>query len=135
MNIFEYATRNKLRFESEAGYLTVEQLWDLKLTSTRGVSLDSVGRGIRKKLREQEDESLVENTSTKASKELAIQFEIVKTIIATIQEEKREATKKAARQIEAARLREILAKKSEEKLDNMSEDEIKARLAELDSVI
>ena len=36
MNIFEYATRAKLRFASSRGDLTVEQLWDVPLRSTDG---------------------------------------------------------------------------------------------------
>ena len=35
-NIFEYATRSKLRFQSSHGVLTVEQLWEVPLRSKAG---------------------------------------------------------------------------------------------------
>jgi hypothetical protein len=36
MNIFEQATRAKIRFSTPVGMLSVEDLWDLPLTSTQG---------------------------------------------------------------------------------------------------
>ena len=42
MNIFEQASREKIRFSGSTGYLTVEQLWELPLTGD--ISLDTVSR-------------------------------------------------------------------------------------------
>ena len=41
MNLFEIASRKKLRIPTTKGDLTVEQLWDLPLKST-GLSLDKI---------------------------------------------------------------------------------------------
>lgn len=40
--MFQQATRLKLRFSTSQGQLTVEDLWDIPLTSTRNASLDSI---------------------------------------------------------------------------------------------
>lgn len=63
--------------------------------------------------------------------ELELKFNIVKEIITDKLKEKadREAAKNKA--VEKARLTELLAKKQSEKLESLSEDEIKRRLAEL----
>ena len=42
-DIFKQATKLKLRFSSVRGDLTVEDLWDLPLTSKSNLSLDGVG--------------------------------------------------------------------------------------------
>lgn len=39
MNMFEFATRSKLRFTSARGELTAEQLWDVPLRSRDDFSL------------------------------------------------------------------------------------------------
>lgn len=69
MNIFELATRQKLRFASAKGDLTTEQLWDLPLlisSPTRDVKvdLDTLARSINHELKAQAEESFV---STKAN--------------------------------------------------------------------
>ena len=73
--IFEYATRNKVRFPFE-GMISVEDLWDLSLTN-----LDSIYKTLNKQVKQSEEESLL---STKASvdTELEVQIAIVKHIVA-----------------------------------------------------
>ena len=50
MNLFEIASRNKLRVPTTKGDLTVEQLWDLPLKSANGLSLDSIAIALNKQL-------------------------------------------------------------------------------------
>ena len=54
MNIFEEATRSKLRFDSLAGKLSVEQIWDLPLKEKKGVvdNLDRIAIATNKQLQE-----------------------------------------------------------------------------------
>ena len=47
-NLFLQATREKFRFESSKGDLSVEQLWDLPLTSRTGFDLDTVAKAVNK---------------------------------------------------------------------------------------
>lgn len=131
MNNFEYATRYGLRFESTQGLLTVEDLWKLPLTSTKSSSLDSIGQGIRRRLRATEEDSLVTPKDTQATKGLTIMFEIVKHIIDVKQAESASKRMRAEKKLQEERLKEILAKKQAESLENLTEEEIRSRLAEL----
>lgn len=76
-------------------------------------------------------ENLFVANDAPSNTELELKFNIVKEIITDKLKEKadREAAKNKA--VEKARLTELLAKKQSEKLESLSEDEIKRRLAEL----
>ncbi len=54
MNIFENASKTKVRFETSKGEVSVEELWDLSLTS-----LDSIAKVISKELKEASEESFI----------------------------------------------------------------------------
>jgi hypothetical protein len=65
MNIFEYATRNRLRFASVRGELTVEQLWnDVPLRSRDDFNLNVVAKSANKALKDISEESFVETART-----------------------------------------------------------------------
>ena len=80
MENFERATRLKLRFQTNAGLLAVEDIWDLPLTSQRGASLDELAKGLRRKLKETEEESFVVKTNA-VNNELQLAFDIVNHVI------------------------------------------------------
>jgi len=63
--MFEKASRSKLRFMSTKGLLTVEDLWDIPLTSKNGVSLDDIAKSLHKQIKESEETSFVEEVSKK----------------------------------------------------------------------
>ena len=93
MPLFENAVRNKFRFNSTKGSLTVEDLWDLPLTSTKGSSLDSIAKLINKDLKSEEEESFVNPSSNSKAKLLQNKLDIVKRVIQVKQEEN-EASRK-----------------------------------------
>lgn len=133
MNIFEIASRKKLRFPSIKGELTVEQLWDLPLQSVNKFDLDSVARAVNSQLKAVTEESFVA-TSTSPEKSLyELQLDIVKHMIATRLAENEAARLKTARAEELKKLTDILADKQDEALKSMSPDQIKARIAKLQS--
>lgn len=130
MDLFEYASRNKLRFPSLKGQLAVEQLWDLPLTAGNGFSLDAVARQVNNDLKEVNEESFV-TTSNPERPALEAKLDIVKHIIAWKQEQnalKRDAATKAEQR---EKLRQILRDKKDKSLENLSEAELEARLTEL----
>lgn len=68
---------------------------------------------------------------TPSNTELELKFNIVKEIITDKLKEKADRETAKNKAAEKARLTELLAKKQSEKLESLSEDEIKRRLAEL----
>lgn len=130
MNIFEYATRTKMRFETprQAAVINVEDLWDLPLTSSKpnGISLDGVARIIAGKLNEHEkmQSFVAPNSNDTAVNDLKIALEIVKHVI-NVRKEENEA-KRAAEEKERQRrrIKELIAQKQDESLASKNVDEL-----------
>lgn len=136
MNIFEKATKLKLRYPTGSiGDINTEQLWDLPLTAKRAgqPDLDRTAQNLAKQLRELPEESFVRkaNNSDRSNVELAL--DVVKHIITYKQDAATAAANRIKKADEASRLREILAKREDEKLEKLDEAEITARLARLDA--
>lgn len=132
-NIFERATRKKFRFPSTKGDLTVEQLWDLPLTSRMaGFDLDTIARGINTALKSVTEESFVQIKPDPRKADLETSLEIVKHIIA-VKLKAQEDTKLAMERAEKRRkLIEALGAKEGEELQKMSKEDIIKQLGELD---
>jgi TnpA family transposase len=132
INIFEFATREKLRFDSSVGSLTVEQLWDLPLTSIGSkANLNAVGIQFVKALKSVNEDSLVNPAPTGAQKVFQIQLDIVKHIIAVKQEEEAAKKEAAEKKVRKAKLQEALARKEDSALEEMTPAELKKMIAEL----
>ena len=132
-NIFEYATRHKLRFASSRGELTVEQLWDVPLRSSDGVfDLNAVAKEASRALKLITEESFVDTdvkNPERTRREAAL--EVVKYIIEVKLAEEEAANKRAAKKLEREKLLKILAEKQEGKLSDLSEKELQRRIAAL----
>lgn len=131
-NIFEYATRNKIRFASTRGELTVEQLWDVPLRSRDDFNLNIVAKAVNKALKDVSEESFVETVKTAQHTKLERQLEIVKYVIDVKLDEETAAKRKADNKAEKEKLLEILAEKQAGKLSALSETELKKRIAALE---
>lgn len=130
MNIFEQATKTKLRFTSLGGAMSVEDVWDLPLTSRHNLSLDNLAKSVNRKIKDSEEESFVVKKSS-ASQVLKLQFDIVKHIIEVKLAEKEAKETAVKRKQEREQLLEALAKKEYQDIEGKSVEEIQARLAEL----
>lgn len=126
-NVFETASRSKLRFETNRGSLPVEDLWDLNLQS-----LDNIARAVNKNLKASQEESFIVKRSN-ADTELELKLEILKHIIKSKQDEAEARLETHKKNQEIALLKELKANKSMEKLQSMTPEEIDARLAELEA--
>ncbi len=131
--MFEYATRNKLRFSSARGDLTAEQLWDVPLRSRDDFNLNAVAQVANKALKAATEESFVETVRTATHVRLETTLEIVKHVIDVKLSEERAAQARAANKAEKEKLLSILAEKQDGKLSELSENELKARIAALES--
>ena len=78
--MFEKATKEKYRFISAKGNLTVEDLWDLPLTHSKALSLNGIAKVLNYEIKENGDESFVLEP-TAVNDELETKFAIVKHII------------------------------------------------------
>ena len=57
--MFERASKLKLRFNTEKGMVTTEDLWDLPLLQRNAVDLDSLAKNLNKAVKESGEESFV----------------------------------------------------------------------------
>lgn len=136
MDIFESASRKKLRFPSVRGELTAEQLWDLQLVaavSARDIrnDLDTVARAINTELKSVTEESFVATRQDPRRSELELKLAVVKHIIAVklkAQEDAKTAVEKAQKK---AKLLEVLGQKRDQSLNNKTEEEILKELEAL----
>ena len=130
-NIFEKASRRQLRFESTKGELTVEQLWELPLTSATRVNLDALAQAVNRELKSLDEESFVQKTSNPRKTTLQLKLDILKHIIATRVAEQDAAEQAQTKKAEREKLQEILAAKQDAALENLTVEELEARLASL----
>lgn len=130
-NIFEQASRDKLRFPSVKGRISVEDLWDLPLTSRSGFDLDSVAKAVNADLKSSAEESFVNTVANPAKRAHELQLEVVKHIIAVRIKERDDAKNREARLEERRRLLAVLEEKNAESLRGMSAEDIMKRLDEL----
>ncbi len=133
VNLFEYATRSKMRFDTMRGNIPVEDLWDLPLTSKNGFDLDSVAKAVNRELKSAGEESFVNTNANPRQQILEAKLAIIKHIIATVQRENTERLARAGRRAERDRLIEILGGKETEAMKGMTPEQLKARIDELDA--
>lgn len=123
-NIFEMASREKFRYTFR-GIISTEDLWDLT-----PAQLDVIYKDLNKEVKKFQEESLLSKPTSEDSV-LAAKIEIVKYIFNVKMEE---AAKRQTEMVNAEkkrRIMDILAKKQDDSLQNMSEDELRKMLEEL----
>jgi hypothetical protein len=131
-NIFEYASRNKLRFQSLRGELTLEQLWDVPLRSRDGFDLNAVAKAANKAWKDLSEESFVETEKTREHVRRETALEVVKRVIETKLAEEETDKRRATNKLEREKLLAILAEKQTGKLSELSEKELQRRIAALE---
>lgn len=123
-NIFEYATRNKLRFPYK-GSISVEDLWDLT-----PASLDSIYKVLNKQVKQEQEESLLtvkQDTDT----DLDVQIAIIKHIV-TVKLQEKEARVKAV-EIKQRRdeLAAIISEKEAQALKSLPIEELRKMMQDI----
>lgn len=129
--MFEIASRKKLRVKTSIGELTVEQLWDLPLTSTRGVNLDDTAIKLSQEITKQQL-SFVSDNAKKEDADLKVLFDIVIHIIEVRKNEAKAAQEKASNLSMLKMLKELRAEKQTENLKALSQEELDKKIAELE---
>ena len=130
MSIFEKAARTKLRFETNRGMISAEQLFDMPLTSSDGFNLDAVALAIDDK-REATTKTFVA-VSNPQNKVEELRLDVVKRVIEVRQEEAVEAQLKLDRKDRRQKLLSALEAKEGEELTEMSKAKLLKELKTLD---
>jgi hypothetical protein len=128
VNIFEAATRQKLRFTTNRGQISVEDLWDLSLEE-----LDNVAKSANKQVKESSEESFIQKQST-ADKKLSLRLDVVVSIINTKLEEQEKRKAAADRKVKRDQIMELISQKETTALGNKSLAALRAELDKLEEV-
>lgn len=130
--MFEQASRMKLRFDTDKGSLSAEDLWDLPLTSSVGrLSLDEIALGLHAELKGSAEVVSFVDDAAKADSVVQLRFDVVKHIIDVRKKENAEALAAKERQATKQKLMAALERKRDNRLETMSEEDIQAELAKL----
>lgn len=126
VNIFEYATREKLRFPFR-GEISVEDLWDLSLTN-----LDKVYKALNAQAKQNNEASLI-SSSVKTAEEsrLDAKIEIVRYIFAVKDNEAKARRQEVEKAEKKQKIMSIIARKQDEALESMSAEDLQKMLDEL----
>ena len=120
--MFEKASRLKLRFNTIIGTISVEDLWDLPL-STGPMNLNDLAKSLNKRVKEVEEEDFVAK-ATKDNEALILKFELVKHVIKVKLEEAEIADNKAEAKEKKQKILAILADKEDESLKGKTKEEL-----------
>jgi len=123
MELFAQATKNKLRFSTDKGILNTEDLWNMDL-----VSLNDIAVQLNKQLQDREI-SFIDNKNTDFS--LQLKFDVVRLIIETKIQERDERKLAQEKLVKKQQLIALLNQKETEQLQQLSVEDIKKQLAEL----
>lgn len=130
MDMFEKASRRKLRFETQNGLMTVEDLWDLPLTSKTKANLDALACAVYKRIEQSEKMSFVTEAKP-ADSDAILALDILKRIIQVKQDEAAEAASRRELGRQKEKIMEIIERKEDQKLESASVDELRAMVKSL----
>jgi len=122
--MFEKASRLKVRFNYK-GLCTVEDLWDLPLTS-----LDYMFKLLNSAMKTQKEESLLETKSTE-EEVLDLKIAIIRYVVEKRKEENKAKLNKANILKEKKKILEIIAKKQDGALEDLDIVALQKRYDEL----
>ena len=120
-NLFEMATRNKMRFPSTKGELSVEDLWDLS-----DKDLDVVYKNLKDQEVKSSEESLLDDANV--DPKLTAAIGIVRYIFTTKRKEKLEEKERINKKQTQKKYIDALSKKQDEAIEKMSEAELRAMI-------
>lgn len=124
--MFEEASKLKLRFNTSKGTVTVEDLWDMPLTSRKaGVSLDDLAKAYNKAVKDSGEESFVVKKSS-TNTVLNLQFDIIKHVIAVKLNEAETKSKAAEKKAQKDKILQIIADKQDESLKGKTLEELES---------
>ena len=122
MENFKLATQQKLRFQTNKGVLTVEQLWDLSLTDLDGLAVQ-----LQTEYEESGKKSFLVKRSVK-DKTSKLKFDVVLDVLQTKSDEAETAKQKAEDKAYNQKIEALIEEKQEEGLKSKSVKELEKML-------
>ena len=134
-NIYKQAAQQKLRFKSKRGVLTVEDLFLLPLSQGE-INLRELTIAVNKNLAESNTDvpdflTDEQQEQTEDQQRYQLQLDILKDVIETRKEEIQAAIDAHKRNQERSAIRELIAKKKQQNLENLSVEELEEKLQEI----
>lgn len=123
--MYKKAIRAKLRFQTNKGLLTVEQLWGLTLAELKNLII-SLHETVKKV--PSEDLSFLETETVQEESEDKMRFDIAVDVYKTKQQEAKDSREEASKKAYNQHIAEIIAEKEEADLRSKSIDELKAMM-------
>ena len=130
--LFEQASREKWRFITSIGALSVEDLWNLPLTSQHTtMSLNHIAQALYTESKTDSDIPDFVGERSSSENTASLKLDLVKYIISVKKEERTQASIDKERASQKARLIEILHEKKDSALSELSVEELEKRIADL----
>lgn len=120
--MYKEALQKKLRFKTNKGMITTEDLFDLSLQN-----LNTLAIMLDKKISEAPKKSFIEELPTEEN-DNELRFSIVKDVINIKLKARKDNIDKAQADAQKKRILEILAKRNDEELEKKSTEELRAML-------
>ncbi len=121
--MFEKASRLKLRFDTVRGCLSVEDLWDLPLSSRTGApNLDDIAVSLHNALK---TDTISFVKAEKPNPLIQLSFDTVKHVIEVRLAEKAASDEARAKADQKQKILAIMARKEDAELENSSMDELR----------
>lgn len=129
--MFEIAARKKVRFDTSRGMMSVEDLWELPLTSTKNnPNLDDIARNLHRQLNNGENVSFVHGTNMSDS-QVQFKFDLVRHIIDTRLEENKIRSESQERATKKQALLAIMAERQSADIRNLPMEDLQKMIDEL----
>lgn len=125
MSIFIQALNQGIRFQTNQGMMSTEDLFRLPLRA-----LDEIYKALKRQSKNAEEESLLRTVSPE-SKELTLKIDIVTEVVQIKQAENKAKLEKREKEAKKKILTEALADKQQDKIKEMSEEELQEALKAL----
>lgn len=129
-NLFEAASRKKIRFNTLKGSVTAEDLWDIPLIDGDGINLDDIAKSLYRALNTDHVDSFVLKAQ-KPDEITQLKFDIVTHIIKVRLVEKEKAEQARVIREKKQRILSIIAKKEDQALEDTNLDDLRKMLEEL----
>lgn len=120
--MYKEALQKKLRFKTNKGMITTEDLFDLSLQN-----LNTLAIMLDKKISEAPKKSFIEELPAEENDD-ELRFSIVKDVINIKLKARKDNIDKAQADTQKKRILEILAKRNDEELEKKSTEELRAML-------